>query len=56
MYIYFIDIVIQVIMKSDGYLIYYFVNVVDDYLMEIIYVLRGQVRLYCYSVSLYIYC
>lgn len=29
-------------MKIDGFLIYYFVVVVDDYLMKIIYVIRGE--------------
>lgn len=33
-------------MKSDGYPTYHFANVVDDHLMEITHVLRGQVRLY----------
>ena len=31
-------------MKSDGYPTYHFANVVDDHLMEITHVLRGQVR------------
>ena len=31
-------------MKSDGYPTYHFANVLDDHLMEITHVLRGQVR------------
>jgi glutamyl/glutaminyl-tRNA synthetase len=32
----------QVIMKSDGYPTYHFANVVDDYLMRITHVIRGE--------------
>lgn len=32
-----------IIIKRDGFLIYYFVNVVDDKYMEIMYVIRGVV-------------
>jgi len=32
----------QVIMKSDGYPTYHFANVVDDYLMKISHVIRGE--------------
>ncbi len=33
----------QVVMKSDGYPTYHLANVVDDHLMEITHVLRGEV-------------
>jgi len=32
----------QVIMKSDGFPTYHFANVVDDYLMRITHVIRGE--------------
>ena len=32
----------QVIMKSDGYPTYHFANVIDDYLMRISHVIRGE--------------
>ena len=32
----------QVIMKSDGYPTYHFANVVDDYMMRITHVIRGE--------------
>ena len=35
----------QVLMKSDGYPTYHFANVIDDYLMKISHVIRGEVRL-----------
>jgi glutamyl/glutaminyl-tRNA synthetase len=34
----------QVLMKSDGYPTYHFANVVDDHLMKISHVIRGEVR------------
>ncbi len=33
----------QVVMKSDGYPTYHLANIVDDHLMEITHVLRGEV-------------
>ena len=33
----------QVLMKSDGYPTYHLANVVDDYLMKISHVIRGEV-------------
>ena len=33
----------QILMKSDGYPTYHFANVVDDHLMEISHVFRGEV-------------
>lgn len=36
------DIDDQVLMKSDGFPTYHFANVVDDYLMEITHVIRGE--------------
>ena len=35
----------QVILKNDGYPTYHFASVVDDYLMRISHVIRGEVRL-----------
>ena len=32
----------QVIMKSDGYPTYHFANVIDDYMMKITHVIRGE--------------
>lgn len=32
----------QVIMKSDGFPTYHFANVVDDYMMRITHVIRGE--------------
>jgi len=32
----------QVIMKGDGYPTYHFANVIDDYLMKITHVIRGE--------------
>ena len=34
----------QVLMKTDGFPTYHLANVVDDHLMEISHVLRGEVR------------
>ncbi|NUJ97587.1 glutamate--tRNA ligase [Candidatus Gracilibacteria bacterium] len=36
------DIDDQVLMKSDGFPTYHFANVVDDYLMEVTHVIRGE--------------
>lgn len=36
----------QVLIKSDGYPTYHLANVVDDYLMKISHVIRGEVRIY----------
>jgi glutamyl/glutaminyl-tRNA synthetase len=36
------DIDDQVLMKSDGFPTYHLANVVDDYLMEITHVIRGE--------------
>jgi len=33
----------QVLLKSDGYPTYHLANVVDDYLMKISHVIRGEV-------------
>ena len=35
----------QVLLKSDGYPTYHFANVVDDHLMQISHVIRGEVIL-----------
>ncbi len=35
----------QVLLKSDGYPTYHLANVVDDHLMEITHVLRGEVSI-----------
>jgi glutamyl/glutaminyl-tRNA synthetase len=37
-------LMLQVLMKTDGYPTYHFANVVDDHLMKITHVLRGVVR------------
>ena len=37
------DVDDQVILKNDGYPTYHFANVVDDYLMQISHVIRGEV-------------
>ena len=37
------DVDDQVILKNDGYPTYHFANVVDDYLMNISHVIRGEV-------------
>ena len=37
------DIDDQILIKSDGYPTYHFANVVDDYLMGITHVIRGEV-------------
>ncbi len=34
----------QVLLKSDGYPTYHFANVIDDHLMRISHVIRGEVR------------
>jgi glutamyl/glutaminyl-tRNA synthetase len=36
-------LMLQVLMKTDGYPTYHFANVVDDHLMKITHVLRGVV-------------
>ena len=36
----------QVILKNDGFPTYHFANVVDDYLMKISHVIRGEVSHY----------
>lgn len=36
-----------IIMKTDGYPTYHLANVVDDHLMEITHVIRGEVRDFC---------
>lgn len=36
------DVDDQVIMKGDGYPTYHFANVIDDYLMKITHVIRGE--------------
>jgi glutamyl/glutaminyl-tRNA synthetase len=41
----------QVLLKSDGYPTYHFANVVDDNLMNITHVIRGEVSIF----DLYIY-
>lgn len=33
----------QILMKTDGFPTYHFANVVDDYLMKISHVIRGEV-------------
>lgn len=35
----------QVLLKSDGYPTYHLANVVDDYLMKISHVIRGEVKI-----------
>jgi len=37
------DVDDQVILKNDGFPTYHFANVVDDYLMKITHVIRGEV-------------
>ena len=39
------DIDDQVILKNDGFPTYHFANVVDDYLMNITHVIRGEVSI-----------
>lgn len=39
--------------KSDGWPTYHFASVVDDHLMGITHVLRGEVRLYVYRAPQY---
>ena len=34
----------QVLIKSDGYPTYHFANIVDDHLMQISHVIRGEVK------------
>ncbi len=36
----------QVLIKSDGYPTYHFANIVDDHLMQISHVIRGEVSIY----------
>lgn len=37
-------------MKTDGYPTYHLANVVDDHLMKITHVIRGEVSLFRYSI------
>ena len=46
----YISPILQVLMKGDGFPTYHLANVVDDHLMEITHVLRGEV-----GVSGYVY-
>lgn len=45
------DVDDQVILKNDGYPTYHFANIVDDYLMQISHVIRGEVSSHLYSIS-----
>ena len=42
------DVDDQVILKNDGFPTYHFANVVDDYLMKISHVIRGEVSVHPY--------
>jgi len=42
----------QVLMKSDGYPTYHLANVVDDYLMKISHVIRGEVSFTFFMINL----
>ena len=38
----------QILIKSDGYPTYHFANVIDDHLMKISHVIRGEVSTYLF--------